>query len=41
MAMAVVAMVVDMVAMVAMDMVAAAHCAIEGTGPVASTEEIL
>lgn len=35
-----VAMAVAMVAMVAMVMAAVAHCAVEGTGPVASTEEI-
>jgi hypothetical protein len=34
------AMAVAMVAMVAMVMAAAAPCAVEGTGPVASTEEI-
>ena len=34
------AMAVAMVAMVAMVMAAAAHSAVEGTGPVASTEEI-
>ena len=32
---------VAMVVMVAMVMVVTAHCAIEGTGPAASTEEIL
>ena len=34
------AVAVAMVAMVAMDMAAAAHFAVEDTGPVASTEEI-
>ena len=34
------AMAVAMVAMVAMVMAAAAHSAVEGTGPVASTEKI-
>lgn len=43
MAMAMVAMVAmaAMVAMVAMDMVVVVPCAIEGTGPMASTEKIL